>query len=57
MPGADWPATVGQRVLLQRAGIDLHAFLPHLGQAAKTVYQVVEANAVRNPLGGLRPVG
>ncbi|WP_221223351.1 hypothetical protein [Streptomyces sp. 2132.2] len=32
---------------LQKAGVDLTTFLPQLGQAAKTVYQAVEANQAR----------
>ncbi|MFJ4320670.1 hypothetical protein ACIP46_36120 [Streptomyces lavendulae] len=47
MSGADWPKLAGQMVLLQRAGVDLTTFLPQLGQAAKTVYQAVEANQAR----------
>ncbi|ROQ93623.1 hypothetical protein EDE04_0004 [Streptomyces sp. 2132.2] len=37
----------GQMVGLQKAGVDLTTFLPQLGQAAKTVYQAVEANQAR----------
>ncbi|GAA3380670.1 hypothetical protein GCM10020367_68900 [Streptomyces sannanensis] len=47
MSGADWPAMAGQLVLLQKAGVDLGAFLPQLGQVASTVYTAVEANAAR----------
>ncbi|MFJ5552528.1 hypothetical protein [Streptomyces sp. NPDC093225] len=47
MSGQDWPQMAGQMVLLQRAGVNLTTFLPQLGQAAKTVYQAVEANAAR----------
>ncbi|MER7763820.1 hypothetical protein [Streptomyces sp. NPDC097619] len=45
--GADWPALAGQLVLLQKAGVDLATFLPHVGQAAATVHQAVTANAAR----------
>ncbi|MEV0993051.1 hypothetical protein [Streptomyces sp. NPDC049949] len=47
MSGPDWPAMAGQMVLLQKAGVDLTTFLPQLGQAAKTVYQAVQANQTR----------
>ncbi|GHE46465.1 hypothetical protein CP980_34970 [Streptomyces vinaceus] len=47
MAGQDWPAMAGQMVGLQKAGVDLTTFLPQLGQAAKTVFQAVEANQAR----------
>ncbi|MFJ3914462.1 hypothetical protein [Streptomyces vinaceus] len=47
MSGQDWPAMARQMVGLQKAGVDLTTFLPQLGQAAKTVYQAVEANQAR----------
>ncbi|MFF0451630.1 hypothetical protein ACFYT4_35665 [Streptomyces sp. NPDC004609] len=39
-----WPQLAGQLAALQHAGVDLTAFLPHLGTAA-AVHQAVTANA------------
>ncbi|MEU8502227.1 hypothetical protein AB0C86_36765 [Streptomyces lavendulae] len=47
MSGEDWPAMAGQMGGLQEAGVDLTSILPQLSQAAKTVYQAVEANQAR----------
>ncbi|MEV7541222.1 hypothetical protein [Streptomyces sp. NPDC089915] len=47
MADPGWPAMAGQLVLLQKAGVDLSAFLPQVGQVTQSVYRAVEANQAR----------
>ncbi|GGO98315.1 hypothetical protein [Wenjunlia tyrosinilytica] len=47
LDGADWPQLAQQLVALRRAGVDLEAMLPRVGEIAVTVRDAVTANAER----------
>ncbi|MER7048897.1 hypothetical protein [Streptomyces jumonjinensis] len=47
LTGADWPQIAQQMVALHRAGVDMGAMLPRVGEIAVTVRDAVAANAER----------
>ncbi|MFD3484967.1 hypothetical protein [Streptomyces sp. NPDC058665] len=47
LDSADWPQLAQQLVALRRAGVDLEAMLPRVGEIAVTMRDAVTANAAR----------